>query len=345
MPTDIGIVLRAWYRFAASDWLKVRRSGYLAIELPDQSFMLDAFYDPGPLEDEEHPARVIFRGYLFDTPSSEILAGLRGELGHPDDFFKATKDGLGALPEAYGNYLKEAAARLSRLAMDAYDLLRWRHSTLDGPNNFTIDPGLLFWAVFPEGAGPTPVDSLDWRQVHSGMRLLGLPPGGYLDVRPQAAKCVVELLKHRTQAPLGHVLFREAWRIRDSNFRSSLVMAVAAAESGVKEFISSVAPDTSWLLENLSSPPLDRILRDYLPTLASKAAGFARVPSLSKSWQTTLQRAIAARNRIVHGRAVALDEIQLDATLSPVLEFLYFLDQHAGHSWATEPRGRTDDLD
>lgn len=121
-------------------------------------------------------------------------------------------------------------------------------------------------------------------------------------------------------------------------------MAVAAAETGVKEFISSVSPDASWLLENIQSPPLDKILSHYLPTLPSRKNDCTTVPALPKGWRKILLAAVEARNRIVHGRIVELDQDQIATTLDTVLEFLYFLDQHAGYSWASEHRFVHDNL-
>lgn len=106
MKTQLRIVLRAWYRFDASEWLEVRRSGYLTIRLPNEPFMLDAFFDPGLPEDYERPATVVFRGYLFDSPSPEILAVLRGDVPRLEDMLEATEDGLGVFPDTFGTYLK-----------------------------------------------------------------------------------------------------------------------------------------------------------------------------------------------------------------------------------------------
>lgn len=112
----------------------------------------------------------------------------------------------------------------------------------------------------------------------------------------------------------------------------------------MKEFISSIAPDTSWLLENIPSPPLDKILKRYLPPLPSRADACERVPDLPKDWRRTLKGAVESRHKIVHGRLVDLDQDQLERTLDVVLELLYFLDQHAGYAWASERRSLSDEL-
>src|SRR5205085_9911444 len=113
---------------------------------------------------------------------------------------------------------------------------------------------------------------------------------------------LTDLLKAEVQAPLGHVLFREAWRLREGNLRSALVMGVAAAETAVKAFIINAAPATSWLIETLQSPPLEKLIRDYLPTLPSKAVGFQTVPPIKKEMRSALKTAVEERNKVVHGR-------------------------------------------
>lgn len=50
---------------------------------------------------------------------------------------------------------------------------------------------------------------------------------------------------------------------RKENPRSSLVLAVVAAEVGFKQFASKVFPDAGWVLEKLSSPPLDTMLQAF----------------------------------------------------------------------------------
>ena len=79
-----------------------------------------------------------------------------------------------------------------------------------------------------------------------------------------------ELLKRDVLAPVCHDLYREAWHQPLSNPRSSLVLAVAAAEVGVKECVGVLVPDAEWLVETLASPPIERMLREYLPRLPAR---------------------------------------------------------------------------
>jgi hypothetical protein len=333
---ESGLLLRAWYRFVASDfWLDVLRSmpSPVVVRVPKARFILDAFYDPGPVDDLDDPPTVVFRGYLYDQPSTSVLEILRGHVADIGQL-RGSNDGLGFLPDEYANYLKSKAAQLSKLSTDAYDVMLWRHGILDGPPSLTILPTSLFWAPIQSPRETFIADELDWHQVPAGIHLLELPPGQPLDLRPEVGDRLTELLDRQPQAPLGHVLFREAWRLRASNLRSALVMGVAAAEAAIKEFTRTAAPDTSWLLENMPSPPLDKLIRDYLPTLPSKARECETVPALPKEWRTGINKAVEARNRVVHGRLVALEPSEIERFLRIVRELLYFLDYQVGWDWA-----------
>lgn len=47
-------------------------------------------------------------------------------------------------------------------------------------------------------------------------------------------------------------------------------MMTSALETGIKTHISKLSPDTEWLLENLPSPPIDKIFKNYIPLLYEK---------------------------------------------------------------------------
>lgn len=230
MSDDYRILLRAWYRFAATDFrFGGQRSSHLVVDSPHVRFMMDAFRDPGPVTDRECQPTVVFRGYLYDVPPPEVLDVLLGKHPRGQASLRGSCDGLGTLPQAYANHLRSKAAQISKLSTDTYDLLLWRHRILDGPPSLTIEPTSLFWAQLPSGARSLIVDELNWHQVPSGVHLIGRPPGEPSDLRPEVGRQLAELLEARGQAPLGHVLFREAWRLREANPRSALVMGVAAA--------------------------------------------------------------------------------------------------------------------
>jgi len=134
--------------------------------------------------------------------------------------------------------------------------------------------------------------------------------------------------------PLGHELLREAWTNRDANPRSSIVLAVAAAEVGFKQFASNAFPDTSWILESLPSPPLVKMLTELFPwaKLNVQINGKALTPPVSVT--NTLMKAVSLRNKIVHGQAENLNGRTVTSMLIAVRDLLYFLDAAQGQQWA-----------
>jgi hypothetical protein len=141
----------------------------------------------------------------------------------------------------------------------------------------------------------------------------------------------VNLVTSSHREPVGHELWREAWNLRHSNPRSSLVIGVAAAEVGLKQVIALLVPEARSLVENIPSPPLDTIMRKVLPDLPIRAdvEPTRRAP---RHLSIAITRAVEDRNRVVH--LGALPRSNLRETLLAIREFLYMLDMYAGHPWA-----------
>jgi hypothetical protein len=125
--------------------------------------------------------------------------------------------------------------------------------------------------------------------------------------------------------PLGHELLREVWTNYDTNLRSAIVLAVAAAEVGFKQFASKMLPDTAWILENLQSPPLLKML-DTFPWDSLKLAINQQKITVPDSIKDELKKAVTLRNEIVHGRSGSLTGDSTESVLYCVRDLLYFLD-------------------
>lgn len=131
--------------------------------------------------------------------------------------------------------------------------------------------------------------------------------------------------------PLAHQLLREAWNLRHTNPRSSVVIGVAAAEVGMKQLVAMLVPHARWLVEELPSPPLVPMMRHYLAELPIRAdvEPNRRCP---KHLRAALQGAVEARNVAVHRGSAPT--IALRDMLASVRELLYLFDFYGGHSWA-----------
>ena len=134
--------------------------------------------------------------------------------------------------------------------------------------------------------------------------------------------------------PLAHELFQEAWSQQNNNSKSSLVIGIAAAETGVKHLVLESVPAASWLIENMRSPPMVRILREYLPRLPTRITIGSKVLAPPDWLVEAIEKGVLLRNKIVHGQAVTLKLSTVREILEAVNDLLYYCDLLAGHVWA-----------
>lgn len=133
--------------------------------------------------------------------------------------------------------------------------------------------------------------------------------------------------------PIAHALWREAWSLYMSSPRSALMIGVASAEVGFKELVALLMPDAKWLVENLASPPLERMLRDFLPQLPAKNRFEGKVLPPPKETLELLKKAILERNKTTHvGDTVNRDRAK--EILLMIRNLLWLFDYYGGHTWA-----------
>ncbi len=130
--------------------------------------------------------------------------------------------------------------------------------------------------------------------------------------------------------PLAHQLFHDAWNLRYMNPRASLVVAVAAAEVGLKKVIGLIVPDAQWLLEEIPAPPIGKILRKYIPTLKVKSAITGKQIIPPAKLIEKLEEAAKTRNKIVHIGEKAPEQKELGEMLEAIQDFLWICDLYQG---------------
>jgi hypothetical protein len=135
--------------------------------------------------------------------------------------------------------------------------------------------------------------------------------------------------------PLGHELLREAKAAILSSPRSALLIAASAIETGVKMHISKIVPDASWLVREVPSPPVHKMLRTYIPDLHQRhgkpLADWQKLAPLFK----VIGKLAEDRNILTHkGEITPRASANLPETLTVVSDMLYILDVLEGHEWA-----------
>ena len=126
-------------------------------------------------------------------------------------------------------------------------------------------------------------------------------------------------------------------------------MSIAALEAAAKRCISELVPRTTWLLDNMPSPSVFKILRDYIPTLPARnlICGEVVIP---KALRSCIQDGVEVRNKIIHvGEIPAKEQESKGYTrfrlnlrsetyslLFAVRDTVWLLDYYQGHSWALD---------
>ena len=156
---------------------------------------------------------------------------------------------------------------------------------------------------------------------------------------PELMLAIETMVKEHQDEPEVRELFLEATSIRSGSPRSALVLGVAAAEIGLKRFIIERLPQTEWLLMNVPSPPIEKIL-EYMFPLAVGNGAYIRVgaeeraPFMPKSIVSELRKAIQLRNKLVHVGEIAPNSTTIDKILQAINDFLNLLDAYGGVRWA-----------
>jgi hypothetical protein len=223
---------------------------------------------------------------------------------------------------------KEAVQRVYDDMVDAAQrtlrLARWKTNAVGGPNPIRSTTVEYFvWSI----------DGSNWKRVSDAV--FGKLTLSQIDrdwTSFDAKFLQTEFLKGTTE-PLGHELLREAEVNRQSNPRSSLVLGVAAAEVGFKQFVSKTLTDTAWLLE-LPSPPLVDMIHKF-PWEQLRLRINDKVPTAPETITAELKKAVMLRNKVIHSGTVDLTGDTLESILNTVKHFLYFLDvlRGSGHLW------------
>lgn len=275
-----------------------------------------------------------------DPPASvaaafERLAEGRLPDGHPEltprdlDRF-ASADGtlhenhvppLHLMPQAVRDFDKKLSHAWTAAASSAIGLLRWRSRAFGTPNPFSVRPAE--WSL----------DGSSWKIMPftGGVEVVDTPA---LEVSDVTRAELQELLTRGQREPLAHALLREAWTQRSTSPQSAFLIGMTALEVGTKQHISACVPDAAWLVENVPSPPLLKLLTDYLPTLPPPEGGKALDP-FPDDLLKVLKKAVTKRNELAHAGA-SVGRKQLRQTLRAVRNVLWTLDEACGFAWASD---------
>ena len=202
-------------------------------------------------------------------------------------------------------------------------ILKWRYGITDGPIN-----------SFSNWSEAVSLDGTAWRGIST---LRGLKISFIVPPRKIGASAVHEasrLHNEGAEPPLGLQLLVEAWNQRTTHARSALVIGVTAAELALKQLIGELAPDARWLADNVPSPPIFKIARDYVPSLKVKARLKGKTLRPPKKLLKRLVEAVELRNRVVHAGEAPPKPEKLKEILVAMEDLVWICDLYKGHTWA-----------
>ena len=194
-------------------------------------------------DDETHPPIEPYQAVAIATCQRDILACVQDKAASSGSFSQYREEVIQANEE-----MQAFVLRVLRLA-------RWRaNCPKSGPSPIQYAIGFK-WSL----------DGKEWkRYADSGVKSIKIVFGTcFWPWSDEKAEFVRTEILGELDEPLAHEVLREAASNRKDNPRSSLVLAVAAAEIGFKQFASTSFPDSAWILEKLQSPSLETMLKVF----------------------------------------------------------------------------------
>jgi hypothetical protein len=136
--------------------------------------------------------------------------------------------------------------------------------------------------------------------------------------------------------PVYRELLREANQLEDTSRRSSLILAVAAAEIAIKTLFQDLKSDFYGIdLLREAAPPATTMFADLtkLPLPATIHGQYLPPPSRLLE---ELQRAISARNGLAHVGAEPLDRDSLIVKMNAIRDLILIVDHYRGFTWTLD---------
>ncbi len=226
---------------------------------------------------------------------------------------------LDKFPSSFRTSVADPRDELNRSTRQAIDILRWRLNCLGPTRNF-LSSMSDEWSI----------DGLEWHCLPSS--ITAIPTiRSELRVTTDALKEVVEAAHNPPPHLLPYELLREAMELQSKQPRSAVIIALAAVEIATKGLVARSLPETAWLVENIPTPPINRILREYAPNIQTPAGHSLKIP---KEILRSHQSAVKLRNQITHTSQPAPSITRARQILSTASDILRLIDAAEGYSWA-----------
>jgi len=250
----------------------------------------------------------------------ETTEGLSSYTIMPKNNVKIIIPNVNYFPEHFGSFVNQLSEELSEAIKMTINNLRWL-CDIRGKHNPFSHMDFLF-----------SIDKINWYPIPASHSIEMEILNPNLNLNKKIEDTINELLINKTIEPVYHSLYREAWELKSYNPRSSLVIAITSVEVAVKNLIVKIAPETTWLILNIQSPPIYNIFVDYLPKLSIDNGIKILLPP--KPIIDNLKIWISQRNELTHLGKEKLKGAKLKEMLLAVKDILHIIDYNCGHKWA-----------
>lgn len=146
----------------------------------------------------------------------------------------------------------------------------------------------------------------------------------------------------RQPIPIHFETFAEAQSLIDSNPRLALVGLVTSIETATKDCIRRLAPETDWIISELQSPPLKRLVHEYIPQLVDSqldrpmSTMLLSVVNNNLDLRDRLSSMVEKRNALVHGRSVTIRKNSLEGYFEYCHKLLWAFEEIKGNEYAVD---------
>jgi hypothetical protein len=229
-------------------------------------------------------------------------------------------------PGYFVEFVKDLETEMMETVKGTFNYLRW--TNLGIPQEIHISYRSFTFSM----------NGTEWFPVPS--RGLGVSVGEaftpLIKIEKDNVAVIRDLIINDVQEPISYSLLREALVLKHSNPRASFIIAISAIEIAVKSLIAKILPQSEWLLENIPSPPIFKIMKEYFPLLPSNGTTDGSPFIIPKAMLKKLQKWIETRNLVVHKGSDAIVGDELSNMLLCIKDMLHIIDFNCGHIWAVK---------
>jgi len=233
---------------------------------------------------------------------------------------------LSGFPKSFQDFHNSIHSKLSERIKHIIGLVRWRFD-VRGPHDPISTRGIS-WSR----------NNADWYPMPANYSIRIMDQAERVVLGAESISEIQAMFLGKEMEPTYHELFREAWNSRFSNPRSSLVIGVTSLEVATKQTVAHFVNKTTWLMENIPSPPIDKLIVEYLPTLHEYGLVEHGLPKKNDDRHKDLKKIVGLRNKIAHIGVIPLSGDKVEGYLVFLKGIIDSLDLLTGHAWVSSRR-------